>query len=198
MRVSREKMAEHRETIISSAAKRFRERGFEGISVADLMKEAELTHGGFYGHFESKEELIALAAERALRDSTAKWEKILDGAKSDPLQALADTYLSQRHCDNPGTGCIFPALGSEISRQPESVRNVVTQGLQRFVGLLGRAIKGKSPAQRRRKAIVAYASMIGGMLLARSTSDPVLCREILRTVSESLSSDGVSSNLTAK
>jgi len=94
VRVSREKMAEHREKIISSAAKRFRERGFEGVSVADLMKQVELTHGGFYGHFESKEELISLAAERALRDSTAKWEHTLEGAKNDPLRYASD----QRTC----------------------------------------------------------------------------------------------------
>ena len=75
MKVSKEKMAEHREEIIASAAKRFRERGFEGISVAELMKEVGLTHGGFYGHFASKEELVALASERAMSDSRNRWEQ---------------------------------------------------------------------------------------------------------------------------
>jgi TetR/AcrR family transcriptional repressor of nem operon len=186
MKVSKEKMAEHREKIIASAAKRFRERGFEGIGVAELMKEAGLTHGGFYGHFASKEELVELALERAMRDSTAKWEKVMTEAQGDPLQALAEFYLSLRHCKNPGTGCLFPTLGGEIARQPTSVRNAVTDGLQRLLSLLGRATRGKTEETRRRKAIAAYASMIGGMVLARSTEDPALSGEILEAVAESL------------
>ena len=186
MKISKEKMAEHREKIIASAAKRFRERGFEGIGVAELMKEAGLTHGGFYGHFASKEELVELALERAMRDSTAKWEKVMAEAQGDPLQALAEFYLSLRHCKNPGTGCLFPSLGGEIARQPTGVRSAVTDGLQRFLSLLGRAIRGKTEKARRRKAIAAYASMIGGMVLARSTKDPALSAEILEAVAESL------------
>ena len=186
MKVSKEKMAEHREKIIASAAKRFRERGFEGIGVAELMKEAGLTHGGFYGHFASKEELVELALARAMRDSTAKWEKVMAEAQGDPLQALAEFYLSLRHCKNPGTGCLFPSLGGEIARQPTGVRSAVTDGLQRFLSLLGRAIRGKTEKTRRRKAIAAYASMIGGMVLARSTKDPALSAEILEAVAESL------------
>jgi TetR/AcrR family transcriptional repressor of nem operon len=186
MKVSKEKMAEHREKIIASAAKRFRERGFEGIGVAELMKEAGLTHGGFYGHFASKEELVELALERAMRDSTAKWEKVMAEAQGDPLHALAEFYLSLRHCKNPGTGCLFPSLGGEIARQPTGVRNAVTDGLQGFLGLLGRVIRGKTEKTRRRKAIAAYASMIGGMVLARSTADPALSGEILEAVAESL------------
>src|SRR5271170_3287736 len=101
MKVSKQKMAEHREQIIAAAAKRFREQGFDGISVADLMKEVGLTHGGFYGHFTSKEELVALASLRAMSDSAAKWQKVIDGAPGDPLEALAESYLSQRHHDHP-------------------------------------------------------------------------------------------------
>ena len=186
MKVSKEKMAEHREKIIASAAKRFRERGFEGIGVAELMKEAGLTHGAFYGHFASKEELVELAMERAFRDSNAKWEKVIAEAEGDPLQALGEFYLSLRHWKNAGTGCIFPSLGGEITRQPTRVQNAVTEGLQRFLGLLGRTIRGKTEETRRRKAIAAYASMVGGMVLARSTKDPALSAEILEAVSEAL------------
>lgn len=186
MKVSKEKMAEHREKIIASAAKRFRERGFEGIGVAELMKEAGLTHGAFYGHFASKEELVELAMERAFRDSNAKWEKVIAEAEGDPLQALGEFYLSLRHWKNAGTGCIFPSLGGEITRQPTRVQNAVTEGLQRFLGLLGGAIRGQTEETRRRKAIAAYASMVGGMVLARSTKDPALSAEILEAVSEAL------------
>jgi TetR/AcrR family transcriptional regulator, transcriptional repressor for nem operon len=186
MKVSKEKMAEHRETIITAAAKRFRELGFEGISVAELMKEAGLTHGGFYGHFSSKEELIALATERAMRDSTSRWERILTGAPDAPMEALAQHYLSMRHCKNPGVGCLFSSLGTDVARQPSSVRSAVTDGLQRFFKLLEDVIPKRSARTRRRKAILAYAGLVGGMVLARSTEDQELAEEILNAVAESL------------
>jgi TetR/AcrR family transcriptional regulator, transcriptional repressor for nem operon len=186
MKVSREKMAEHREKIISSASRRFRERGFEGIGVADLMKEAGLTHGGFYGHFDSKEELVELATERALHDSAAKWERILAEETRDPMQTFGRQYLSLQHWRNPGTGCLFASLGGEVGRQSATVRNRVTEGIQRMIELLGIHTRGKTEAVRRRKAISAYASVIGGMILARSTSDQTLAEEILDAVAESL------------
>jgi TetR/AcrR family transcriptional repressor of nem operon len=186
MKVSREKMAEHREKIISSASKRFREQGFDGIGVADLMKEAGLTHGGFYGHFDSKEELVGLATERALHDSVAKWERVMGGETGDPMQTFGRQYLSLQHWRNPGTGCLFASLGGEVGRQPVTVRNRVTEGVQRMIKLLGTYTRGKTEAARRRKAISAYASVVGGMILARSVSDPALAEEILDAVAESL------------
>jgi TetR/AcrR family transcriptional regulator, transcriptional repressor for nem operon len=187
MRVSKETMVEHREKILVSASRRFRERGFDGIGVADLMKEAGLTHGGFYGHFASKEELIARASERAMRDSSLKWGRVMEEAAGDPLMALTEHYLAARHCRNPGTGCIFPSLGGEIARQPASVRDAVTDGLQRFFKLLGGFLSGRTEESRRKKAIAAYASMIGGVVLARSTTDAALAEEILDAVAEFLS-----------
>src|SRR5438309_11707248 len=106
MKVSREQAARNRERIVETAAQRFRERGFEGIGVADLMKEAGLTHGGFYGHFSSKEDLIAEASARALAQSLALWGKLADRAPGDPLSALAGAYLISRHRDHPGAGCV--------------------------------------------------------------------------------------------
>src|ERR1700736_1719669 len=132
IKVSKQKVAEHREQIIEAAAKRFREKGFDGISVADLMKEVGLTHGGFYGHFSSKEELVALASLRAMSDTVAKWQKVIDNAPGNPLEAFAKSYLSLRHHDHPETGCLFAALGSELARQPSSVRDAVTEGQQQF------------------------------------------------------------------
>jgi TetR/AcrR family transcriptional repressor of nem operon len=187
MKASRKKMAEHREKILLSAARRFRERGFAGIGVAELMKEAGLTHGGFYGHFESKEELIALASQRALDDTAGQWEKVIATAQDDPLEALAKYYLSTHHRERPGSGCLLAALGSDVSRQPSSLKAVVTSGLRRCLRLLESAVPGKTEDTRRRRAIAALASMVGGMVLARSVSDPALSREILRSVAESLS-----------
>jgi TetR/AcrR family transcriptional repressor of nem operon len=186
MKVSRKKMAEHREQILAAAAKRFREHGFDGISVADLMKEAGLTHGGFYGHFSSKEELVALASLRAMGETVAKWEKVVDEAPGNPLETLAKSYLSLRHHDHPETGCLLAALGSELARQPSSVRDAVREGQQQFFALLTRIVPGQTKAARKKKAIAVLATMIGGMVLARTVSDPELRQEILETVAASI------------
>src|SRR3954470_4631551 len=113
MKVSREQAVENRERIVETAARLFRERGFEGVGVADLMKEAGLTHGGFYGHFSSKEDLIAEASARVLADSLAGWNRLAERGGENPLPALADTYLTKEHRDDPGAGCLFAALGPE-------------------------------------------------------------------------------------
>src|SRR5437879_13882831 len=116
MKVSREQAAQNHERIVETAAQLFRERGFEGIGVADLMKEAGLTHGGFYGHFSSKEDLIAEASGRALRRSLAVLSQVAERAPTDPLSAVAHAYLTSRHRDNPAAGCLLAALGSAVPR----------------------------------------------------------------------------------
>jgi TetR/AcrR family transcriptional repressor of nem operon len=182
MKVSKEKMEEHREQIIEAAAKRFREEGFDGISVAELMKEVGLTHGGFYGHFKSKDELVGLASQRAMSGTAAKWERVIGEASGDPLAALAKDYLSLRHQDHPETGCLFAALGGELGRQPEFVKQVVMEGQLRFLDLLSGIVPGRTKAIRRKKAIVVLAELIGGMILARSVPDSVFSQEILKTI----------------
>src|SRR5580698_573753 len=180
MRVSKELTAEHREQIIAAAAKRFRERGFDGISVADLMKEVGLTHGGFYRHFSSKDELIAIAALRAMNETIGRWRKIAEDATGDRLDAIVKSYLSLRHHDHPGTACLMATLGGEVSRQAPSVKDAVTGGEHQMIDFLSGVAPGKTKALRRRQAIVAFASMVGGLTLARMTSDGELCREILK------------------
>src|SRR3984893_1504490 len=182
MKVSKQKMAEHREQIIEAAAKRFREKGFDGISVAELMKEVGLTHGGFYGHFTSKEELVSLASQRAMRSTSAKWARVIGEAPGDPLAALAKDYLSTRHQDHPEAGCLFAALGGELGRQPVLVQKAAMEVQLQFLYILSRVVPGRAKAARRRKAIVVFAELIGGMILARSVPDPELSQEILKTM----------------
>src|SRR5437868_4212921 len=114
MKVSRQQAAINHDRIVETAAQLFRERGYEGIGVADLMKEAGLTHGGFYGHFASKEELIAEASVRALTESLARLSNIAERAHDDPLSAMAEAYLTSGHRDDPGDGCLLAALGTEV------------------------------------------------------------------------------------
>jgi TetR/AcrR family transcriptional repressor of nem operon len=188
MKVSRETMAEHREQIIAAAARRFREYGINGISVADIMKEVGLTHGGFYGHFSSKEELVALAARHAMNETLVKWQKVVDEASGDRLQALTAFYLSPHH--RPDKGCLMASIGSEIARQPETVKEAVTVGQRQVLEFLSAIAPGKTKAQRRQHAIAALAAMVGGMILARGTSDPELRQEFLDTAAAFLPSSG--------
>jgi len=179
MKVSREQAARNRERIVETAAQRFRERGFEGIGVADLMKEAGLTHGGFYGHFSSKEDLIAEASDRALMGSLALFTKVAERSPADPLSEIAGAYLSTKHRDKPGDGCLLAALGSDVSRQAPTVRRAVTDHLRAAVDLLAKLVPGKSKTARRQKAISTYATLVGTMVMARAVNDRALSQEIL-------------------
>lgn len=179
MKVTREQAAQNRERILDAAAELFRERGFEGIGVADLMKEAGLTHGGFYGHFSSKDDLIAEASARALARSLADWRKLAEGASGDPLSAVAGAYLTSRHRDNPGAGCVLAALGPDVSRQGAAVRHAVTRYVRSAVDLLVELVSGKSKAAKRQKAISTYATLVGALVIARAVDDRALSQEIL-------------------
>ena len=179
MKVSREQAAQNRERIVETAAQLFRERGFEGIGIADLMKEAGLTHGGFYGHFSSKEDLIAEASARALMHSLARLSKVAERSPDDPLSAVAGAYLASRHRDDPGAGCLLAALGPDASRQGRAVRRSVTDYVRAAVDLLATMVSGKSKAARRQKAISTYATLVGAMVMARAVHDRALSQEIL-------------------
>ena len=133
MRVSRAEAAQNRERIIEVAAKLFRERGFDGIGVADLMKSAGLTHGGFYGHFASKEDLMAQACARALEGSLATLQQAAERGGENALSAVASAYLSPAHRDRPGEGCVLAALGAEAARHGSPVRSAFTQGVRSAV-----------------------------------------------------------------
>jgi TetR/AcrR family transcriptional regulator, transcriptional repressor for nem operon len=179
MKVSREQAAANRERIVDAAAQLFRERGFEGIGVADLMKEAGLTHGGFYGHFASKEDLIAEASARALTTSLGLWDEVAERAPDDPLSAIAEVYLSTEHRDDPGAGCLLAALGPDLSRQGHAVRRAVTDHVRSVVELVTKVLPGKSKAARRRKAIGTFATFVGALVMARAVDDRALSKEIL-------------------
>ena len=189
MKVSREQAAENRQRIVDMASRLFRERGLDGIGVADLMKSAGLTHGGFYGHFASKEDLMAQACARALEESLVKWRERVEAEPDDPLGALAALYLSESHCAQPGDGCAIAALGSEAARQGAPVRHAVTEGMRPLIEVLAQVMPGRSKAAKRQKALATFASMVGAVTLARDVDDPALAEEILSAVSASISPD---------
>jgi len=186
MKVSREQAAESRQRVIEIASKLFRERGLDGIGVADLMKSAGFTHGGFYRHFGSKEDLMAEACAQAVSASAAKLGELIEQAPENALAAVTSSYLSSAHCEQPGEGCVLAALGSEAARHGEAVRHALTKGVRDFIDLLTAIVPGRSKAARREKALATYASMVGAVVLARSVNDPALAEQILQSVSTSI------------
>lgn len=179
MRVTREKAAEHREHIIDAAGVLFRSKGFGGVGVADIMKAADLTHGGFYGHFASKDDLIAQASERSMVRAAANWRKVVAEAPNDPYAALLSRYLSPRHRDDPGHGCALAALGGDAARCAKPVQDAFAQGLEPLIAILAGVTEGRSKAARRRKAVAALAELVGALVLARAVGDAALSDEIL-------------------
>ncbi len=179
MKVSREQAKLHREKIVTTAAKLFRERGFDGIGVSELMQEVGLTHGGFYGHFASKEALMAQTLEYALGESARKWGRIIAAKPTQSASAIAQSYLSLRHRDDPGDGCVLPTLGAEVARRGTPVRRMFTAGFAGLAELLGGSLVARSKAARRKKALAICAALVGAMTLARAVDDPQLSDEIL-------------------
>jgi len=169
MRVTREQMAEHRRKILESAGKLFRAKGFDAVTVAEVMQAAGLTHGGFYGHFKSKDDLIAETLLYAFKP----------GETSGDLKAFTKSYLSPRHRDDFADGCSTAGLAAETIRQAPAVRTAMTAGLADTIERLSRQTAGKSAAARRRKAIGQWAAMVGALVLARSSDDIKLSDEIL-------------------
>src|SRR5579862_1408208 len=153
MRVSREKAAEHRDRIIDAAGALFRAKGFGGIGLADIMKAADLTHGGFYGHFASKDDLAAQASRRAMARAAANWSKVAANAPDNPYAALLKHYLSPRHRDDAGHGCAFAALSGDAARCGKPVRTAFAEGLEPLIEIVAKAVPGKTRAAHRRKAV---------------------------------------------
>jgi TetR/AcrR family transcriptional regulator, transcriptional repressor for nem operon len=190
MRVSRQQAAANRERIIDTAAALFRAKGVGGIGIADIMQAAALTHGGFYGHFRSKDDLVAQASRRTMAHAAVNWKNVAAGGARDPFAALLDHYLSARHRDDPGRGCAFAALGNDAARSGKSVRRAFAQGLEPLIEILAEAVPGRSKAARRRKAVAAMASLVGALTLSRAVAGAPLSDEILDAARRELLASG--------
>jgi TetR/AcrR family transcriptional regulator, transcriptional repressor for nem operon len=177
MKVSREQVAEHRRRIVGAAGRLFREKGFDGVGVADIMKSAGLTHGGFYGHFASKEDLVAQACAGCA--NVDAWLAVTERAPKNPLAAIVGHYLSARHRDHPETGCLFAALGPDVARQRGGAQRAFADGLRARLDFLAKLVTGRSKAAKRKKAITTMSTLVGALVLARAVDDPSLSDEIL-------------------
>ncbi|MDE1150040.1 MAG: helix-turn-helix domain containing protein [Azospirillaceae bacterium] len=176
MKVSRDQVAENRQAILEAASRLFRERGFDRVTVAAVMKAAGLTHGAFYGHFASKDDLVARACAHAV-DPAAR------AAAGKPYPAgmrdFADVYLGTDHRDHPAEGCVFAALGTEAARASVETRAALTASIRRRIDTFADSAPDDTAEERRRAAIGGWSAMVGAVILARLVDDPALADELL-------------------
>ncbi|WP_248798225.1 TetR/AcrR family transcriptional regulator [Pseudomonas sp. MWU13-2105] len=181
-RVSRKQAELNRESITDAAARLFRERGLKGLSLVEVMGAAGLTHGGFYGHFESKEALAAEACNRSFQQSDERWQQTAEalGHGEKARQAIVERYLSSEHRDTPGEGCPMAAFCGDLAhedRDSELRRNYV-KGLETLLDTYSSLLDAKDPHVRQ-KALVQQALLVGALTLARSTRGQALSDEFL-------------------
>ena len=186
VKVSREQAAKNRTRIVETASALFRERGFDAVGVAEVMKAAGLTHGGFYGHFASKDDLLVEGLKAALAGSASEWTCPADDTRT-PLRTILRRYLTLRHRDARCDGCTYAALAADVARRDDpSLRRALTQSLGPVLEGLAKAMPAGTAEGRRTQALATFAGMVGALILARSVDDADLSAEILAATQEVL------------
>src|SRR6202049_79748 len=199
MRYFKEHKLETHARIVKKASVRLREKGAHGIGVADLMKEAGLTHGGFYAHFDSREALVIEAFAYAMERSTERWRKLAEQtAPEKRLATIVDSYLTPGHRDDPGHGCAVPTLGAEIARESPKTRKAFAARLEQMIEMLAGQIPELPRKAARKQAMAAVATMMGTIVLARVASSGELSDEILGAGREAVLDRAVPSKRPAK
>jgi TetR/AcrR family transcriptional repressor of nem operon len=186
MRVSRIQAEENRQTVIDVASRLFREHGFDGIGLKDLMKGAGLTQGAFYKQFASKEDLAAQASRRAMESASRRWTEAAAANPKDPLGAVVAFYLSMGHREEKMDGCPVVALGADAARQSAEVKASFEAGIREYLELLGGWIGEAGSEEPSRKAMAILATMIGAVVLARAVNDEQLSKQFLQAAAESV------------
>jgi TetR/AcrR family transcriptional repressor of nem operon len=175
--------------IVEVAARAIRRSGFEGTGVADVMKEAGLTHGGFYAHFDSREAMLAEAADRAGAESAALSARIAASVTEEQaLPAMLRMYLSKPHVEGLETGCPVAALASETPRQSPEVRRAATRGIKQMIDGIARQLPDWGQPRGHEQALVIAATMVGALTLARAVDDPKLSDALLKAALKQLTS----------
>ena len=163
------------ERIVSVASRAIRRSGYAGTGVADIMKEAGLTHGAFYAHFASREAMLAEAASRACAESAAAVSGVVASVPTeDALKTMLGAYLSREHLEQVESGCPLAALGSETVRQAPEVRRAVTQHVKAMVDLVARQSPDWGQPAAHERALLSIAAMVGTLVLARAVDEPAL------------------------
>ena len=190
MGYSKAQKARTHKRIVAIASKRFREKGLAGFGIAELMKEAGMTVGGFYKHFDSRDELVAEAVSSAFGDWQRRADDAASGEPPVSYRQLIDDYLSDVHRQNPGTGCAFSALAPEIARCDKRTRALASEQVRNDLELIAGLLPDNDKRAARSRAILTFSALVGAMSLARAVSDESLSREILKTVAALLKKSG--------
>jgi TetR/AcrR family transcriptional regulator, transcriptional repressor for nem operon len=199
MRYSREHKLETHARIVRKASVRLREKGAHGIGVADLMKEAGLTHGGFYAHFDSREALVIEAFAYAMDRGREHWRKLAEKVPPNKRFAtIVDSYLTPIHRDDPGHGCAIPTLGAEIARESPKTRKAFAAKLEQMIEMFAEQLPDVPRKVARKQAMAAVATMMGTIVLARVASSGELSDEILGAGREAVLDRAVPSKRPAK
>ena len=187
MKRSKLEAAETRRRIVKTAATEFRREGINATGLNDVMTAAGLTHGGFYRHFASKDQLIAEACAAALDSLPDPNEgPACPALRQDGLDAILAEYLSADHRDNPSEGCVFAGLGSELARSDEGTRAAATEGVLKLVAIFAHHYRRTNAETAKARALVAVSAMIGAVTLSRIVTDPKLSAAILRNTRKHL------------
>lgn len=187
MRKSKEETAVTRRRIVETAAREFRRNGVSATGLADTMAAAGLTHGGFYRHFGSKEELVAEASEAAMQSTLDRAEAAANrAANKGRLQAILEAYLSSNHRDHPSEGCPLAGLGSELTRSNDETRKVITAQIENFLALIVAQMPRRKHEAAESRAILVLCAMVGAVTLSRIAADPELSSKILRETNRQL------------
>jgi TetR/AcrR family transcriptional repressor of nem operon len=180
MRYSKEHKQETHARIVRKASVRLREKGAHGIGVADLMKEAGLTHGGFYAHFDSREALLIEAFAFAMDRSMEYWRKTTAETSAEKrLATIVDSYLTASHRDDPGRGCAVPTLGAEIARESPKARKAFAAKLEQMIDMIAEQLIDLPPKAARKQAAVTLATMMGTLVLSRIAGNGEFSDDIL-------------------
>jgi TetR/AcrR family transcriptional repressor of nem operon len=186
MRVSRVQAAENRQTVIDVASRLFREHGFDGIGLKDLMEGAGLTQGAFYKQFASKKDLAAQASLRAMESATQRWSVVAAANPEDPLGAAMALYLTKGHREERKDGCPLVALGSDAARQGPEVKASFEAGIRTHLELLSQLVSTADDAKRDSKAMAVLSTMVGALMLSRVVNDPDLAQSFLDSAVEQI------------
>ncbi len=178
MRKSREEAAQTRRHIVKTAAAEFRRNGVKATGLAELMAAAGLTPGGFYRHFDSKEQLVAEACAEAIESIVSEVETW--SLEKGGLETVLTHYLSEEHRDHPAEGCPFASIGSELARSDNQTRRIATDGFLKLIEILARRYVGLKPSTARVRAATALSAMIGALIMSRVVTDPELSATLLR------------------
>jgi TetR/AcrR family transcriptional regulator, transcriptional repressor for nem operon len=186
MKVTRAQAEENRRKVVEAAGRLFKEHGFDGVGLNELMQAVGLTRGGFYKQFASKDELVVEACESTLASGVERWRKTADAHPDDPFAALVRRYLAPSHRGRIGEGCAFAALGADTARHGDMLRPIFGAGVKEHLAILEQAAQASPPHPGASNPLTSFATMVGALVLSRMVDDEALSRQLLEGAADSM------------